>query len=251
MNHYLRVKDAPKAWWKSSPASESPLLSELIEKHWDHGPFEVVASWVPEESSVIELGCGVGGLYSRLRERRCPYLGVDSSFFSVFLARHLQLGTGGPETLQHPTDLLLGGLSEELVFPKRKSSESDAVDFIVGEMDDLPLKPGKFQVSISLNAIDMLDTPERLPEAQAALVGKGGVVIQSGPYVWHEKVARRLRSTSPKKASGSSAEMVEWLYERTGLQVTGRDLHVPWLFFKHLRQLEIYSVHCFRAEKRA
>jgi hypothetical protein len=33
--------------------------------------------------------------------------------------------------------------------------------------------------------------------------------------------------------------------------VERREEQVPWLFFKHLRQIELYSVHVFLAEKRS
>jgi SAM-dependent methyltransferase len=122
------------------------------------------------------------------------------------------------------------------------------VDFIVGEIEALPVAGGGFDVSVCLNAIDMMDDPAVLPRVQSDLVKRGGAVIQSGPYIWHENVARSLRERFPK-ALDSSAAMVESLYEKSGLKIEKRETHIPWLFFKHLRQLEIYSVHAILASK--
>jgi hypothetical protein len=42
---------------------------------------------------------------------------------------------------------------------------------------------------------------------------------------------------------------VEWLYRKSGFKIEDSEKHIPWLFFKHLRQIEIYSVHAFVAKK--
>jgi hypothetical protein len=44
---------------------------------------------------------------------------------------------------------------------------------------------------------------------------------------------------------------VEYLYEKSGLQIFKKLDHLPWLFLKHFRQIELYSVHLFAARKPA
>ena len=117
---------------------------------------------------------------------------------------------------------------------------------MVGELESAPVARGQWDLSIALNAIDMLEEPERLPELQRELLKKGGLAIQSCPYIWHEAVARKLRARLPGEIR-DSAGAAEWLYARAGFKLEARQDHVPWLFFKHVRQLEIYSVHLFRA----
>jgi SAM-dependent methyltransferase len=248
MNHYFRVKGEKNPWWRSVPASESPLISSLIEQHWDHGPMETVARWLPEGASVVELGSGVGGLCERVKERAGSYLGVDSSFLSVLIARHLHLGGPFPGGLRYPGDLLYGNLSKRAVIKLSKPEKKPLPDFIVGDMDSAPVAGRAFDVCVTMNAIDMLDDPAALPRTQGALVKKGGSVIGTAPYIWHEKVAKKLRSSAFASAD-SSAAVVEGLYEKAGLSIERRELHIPWLFFKHLRQLEIYSVHAVLAKK--
>ncbi|NDG83720.1 MAG: methyltransferase domain-containing protein [Proteobacteria bacterium] len=209
---------------------------------------ETVAHWVPEGARVVELGSGVGGLCERVKGRAHSYLGVDSSFLSVLIARHLHLGGPFPGELRYPGDLLYGNLSRQAVITLSKPEKPAALDFIVGDMDSVPVARESFDVCVTMNAIDMLDDPAALPRTQGALVKKGGSVIGTAPYIWHEKVAKKILSAAPKGAD-SSATVVENLYEKAGLSIERRELHIPWLFFKHLRQLEIYSVHAVLAKK--
>jgi hypothetical protein len=83
---------------------------------------------------------------------------------------------------------------------------------------------------------------------QASALAPGGVAVQSGPYIWHEVVARQLRERVPAGARDSAAA-VRALYEAVGLRVERELDHVPWLFFKQARQVELYSVHVLQARK--
>ena len=90
--------------------------------------------------------------------------------------------------------------------------------------------------------------PQLLPKAQNQLLKFGGVAIQSCPYIWHEMVARELRNVLPGSVK-DSAQAAEWLYEQSGFTIVKKLDQLPWLFFKHVRQLEIYSVQLFLAQK--
>jgi SAM-dependent methyltransferase len=252
MTHYLRVAgvEGDARWWTSGPASESPVVTEWIQKYWDHGPLSRVSGWIPEGESVVELGCGVGGLLPRIAGRAKRYLGVDSSFQSIRIARHLNLDAGSMEELRIPADLFSGSLSRPLgVLPRNVPGECGMdADFVVGELESLPLPEAGFDGSVCLNAIDMLDEPKVLPDAQARIIPAGGFAIQCAPYIWHEKVARGLRGRVPRGVS-DSLSAVEWLYEKAGFEIVKSEPHIPWLFFKHLRQIELYSVHGFFARK--
>jgi hypothetical protein len=39
------------------------------------------------------------------------------------------------------------------------------------------------------------------------------------------------------------------MYEQAGFKILQSEDEVPWIFFKHTRQIEIYSVHLFSASK--
>jgi SAM-dependent methyltransferase len=257
MNHYLRVGNRSQGtleWLQPEQGGKvSPLIESLIRQHWDRGPFSQISTWLKSirsekpQASVIELGSGVGGLYPLLKADIGSYLGVDSSFASVALARHLALGAPYGRKLRIPGDLLQGPVSREVEISPQGALDGSA-DFIVGEIESLPVKTGETDVTIALNAIDMMPEPALLPKLQYELLKKGGIAIQSCPYIWHEQVARELRERLPDSIRDSS-QAVSWLYQEAGLAITEQVEHLPWLFFKHLRQLEIYSVHLLMARK--
>jgi SAM-dependent methyltransferase len=255
MNHYLHVKPLPaRPWWKPKSGVASPLIESLICEHWDQGPFARIERWVAQLAArepvgaVVELGCGVGGLYPALKPWIRSYLGVDSSFASIALARHVALGAPYPGEIGIPEDLLSGPVARKIELPIAKSFDGQG-DFIVGELEGAPLESEAWDLALVLNAIDMVDDPASLPKLQHLLLRPGGCAIQSGPYIWHEFVARRLRAKLPPALRNDSARAVEWLYGQAGFSIAERADHVPWLFFKHVRQLEIYSVHLLRATK--
>ena len=171
---------------------------------------------------------------------------MDSSFASIALGRHLLLGVPYAGKIKIPEDLLKGGVSREIRFPTPEYYDGKA-DLVVGDLESVPLRSKHWDLSIALNTIDMMDEPALLPKLQHDLLKKGGTAIQSCPYIWHENVAKRLRSKLPREIR-DSAQAVEWLYERAGFKIKERVDHLPWLFFKHVRQLEIYSVHLILCE---
>lgn len=254
MNHYLRVgMPEPSGWWRALRGETSPLIDRLIRENWDSGPFQAIAAWfekLPRDSrpSVVEFGCGVGGLGQVLAAQTQRYLGLDSSFASIALGRHLLLGASYAGTLAIPEDLLAGPTARPISLPIPAGFDGSR-DLIVADFEHPPIADGSFDLSIALNTIDMLERPERLPEMQARAVMSGGRAIQSCPYIWHESVARRLRAQLPKTVQTSSSRAVEHLYEKAGFRIDERIEHHPWLFFKHVRQLEIYSVHLFFATR--
>jgi len=249
MNHYLSAKG--KKWWRPHGEPFSGEIDRLVRTFWDRGPFAMIAVWTKkfDARSVIELGCGVGGLARVLAGKVDGYLGVDAAFASVALARHLNLGAPYGLPVRIPQDLYNGALTGRAA-PAKRYRPAGAIDFVVGEIESLPVREDFFDLCVALNTIDMIEDPRQLPRLQSALLAKGGVAIQSCPYIWHQGVAERLRRSLPKSIR-SSSRAVEYLYEKAGLRIFKRVDHLPWLFLKHFRQIELYSVHLFAARKTA
>lgn len=264
LNHYLRVSEGgggtqsnltQKKWWKAKSGESSPFIDEIIKQYWDQGPFSQIEKWMAREhradripKNVVELGCGVGGLFPAIKAHIGSYLGVDSSFLSVAVARHLALGAPLSGKLRYPEDLIQGPVSAEFKLPSPPKADGRA-DYIVGNLDVLPLQSGKWDVSIALNAIDMLDDPACLPRLQFDLIQEVGLAIQSCPYIWHPGIAQKLRKKVPGDLRISSSRAIEWLYQQNGFKIEQSVEHIPWVFYKHLRQLEVYSVHSFVGKK--
>ena len=244
--HYLRAEGGD--WWRAEGSAKGSLVDDMVRAHWDRGPFSEIAQWSKEiAGEVVELGCGVGGLLSVLEQGAKSYLGVDSSFASIVWARRLALGIGGDRSFQIPGDLLAGVTSREVSLPSLPVRTRNA-DFVVGDVTAPPLARGEWDATLALNLMDMLDDPAALPALQNDLLRAGGVAVQSCPYIWHAAVAAGLRSVVPAGVRDSAAA-VRWLYERAGFSIEREADQVPWLFFKHARQLEIYLTHLFLARK--
>jgi SAM-dependent methyltransferase len=251
MTHYLHASGAEPKWWQPLVGVGSPAIDAIVRQYWDQGPTSQIVETLSKRKSagsLVELGCGSGGLYAALAGVIEDYLGIDSSFASIALARHLALGAPFTGEVLFPEDLLAGPVSRALKLPRPPRRKGQA-DFVVCDVQHPPLKPARWDLSAALNLIDMMEDPSELPALQARLLREDGLAIQSCPYIWHPGVAAGLRKMAPKKVR-DSASAVEWLYERAGFEVKSRLAHVPWLFFKHVRQLEIYSVHLFFAGKK-
>ena len=242
MNHYLSSQD----FWNTE---NSPAINELISKYWDHGPFTVIEKNLkelsPEKHDLIELGCGVGGLCSKLSTRLNSYMGVDDSFSSIAFARSLYCTQTDHLDASIPQDLIHGHLSKAVRVRKQPTDAID-LDFIVSNIEKPALKKNNYTLSAALNLIDMLYEPEKLPGLQKEFLRDGGLAIQSSPYIWHESISRQLREDF---TSTNSHELIAKLYEKNGLRITKSLPHNPWLFFKHFRQVELYSTHILFAQK--
>jgi Methyltransferase domain len=246
MNHYLQA--LPKNPWWRPRRNFSPEIDRLVKNFWNHGPFALIARWTKNRKKLdaIELGCSVGGLARVLAPQLRTYLGVDTSFVSIALARHLNLGAPYPLSLALPQDLLLGPQTKKLPLPRRPRGAQ--VDFLVAELENLPVAKGGFDLAVALNVIDVIEDPATLPAIQFELLKKNGLSIQSSPFLWNRNVAAELREILPGKIKTSS-EAVVYLYEQQGFSISKSVEHVPWLFLEHFRKIGLYSLHVFSARK--
>ena len=243
--HFLKASDL-------TAGQESGLMNELVSKYWDQGPFSKIGNWVralPEKQDAFEFGCGVGGLALVLGPMLKSYLGVDSAFASIALARKWIVGREKLANFPIPGDLLNGIVSRGMHASLNPIAASVAeIDFVVGDVESNPIRDGIADLTLSLNMIDMLGDPFSLPRLQMDVLKPGGVAIQSSPYVWHNLQARLIQSACPREIQ-DSASAVEWMYRQAGFNLEKREDQVPWLFLKHHRQLEIYFVHMLLATK--
>lgn len=235
LNHYVPRKQLPK--------NPDPVIEELLAQHWDQSPLALAAQKTHGER-VLELGSGVGGLLSKLALHKSgsppkTYLGIDQSFLSTHYARKVSFFSPHGFEVIPPHDLLMKPSKVSPLKGDPISLKGIKADFVVGGIAGCPARENIWDSVIALNALDMVDPPQVLPRTQARLGKKGAEFIQSCPYLW-----------PPKSANGiPSPKFAQDLYGKEGLKITFSQEHVPWLFFKHERQLEYYSVHMFIASK--
>ncbi len=238
MTHYLKAKEV---------ISPSPAIQKVIQDHWDQGPFAQIQKHLEsssEKRSLIELGCGTGGLLPALKNDLSSYLGLDQSFASLVLARHLALGAKLPHEISIPYDLLEGPTAKKIK-PMIQPVDIEA-DFVVCDLNTPPVRPGRWEMTAALNVIDMLPEPKTLPKLQSHLLKNGGLAIQSSPYIWHPEVAMNLKKAT--RATTSEAA-IQKLYTDLGFKIEKDLAHIPWVFYKNYRQIELYSAHLFFAKK--
>jgi SAM-dependent methyltransferase len=244
LNHYAQPKGR---WWRPAKGF-SPEIDRLVKSCWGKGPFARLAAWTKphEKLRALELGCGVGGLARALLPRLDSYLGVDTSFAAIALARHVNLGAPYPHAIRIPQDLYRGPLPREI--PTPKPLRGKPVDFVVAELENLPVPPRTFDFVAALNVIDVIARPADLPERQRELLRDGGLAAVSSPFLWDEAVLESLREDLPETVSTSSDALIR-LYERARFRVLKSAEHVPWLFLEHFRKIGFYSVHVLLLRK--
>lgn len=226
-----------------------PAMESLIRSHWD-APLEHVEGALRRRTEVVgavlELGCSVGGALRRARRFTRFAVGIDHCFRSVFTARSLQSEPGAEALVEFRPDLLAPVKRIKLDIPLQAGGSAE---FVVGDILRPPVARKAWDAVLSLNIMDVLACPEKLPELQAELLNPGGTLIHTCPYQWPLQLLPHLRSKLPV-GRFDSAEAVEELYRQNGFAVRESIRHVPWLFFEHERRLDVYSAHMMVAELR-
>jgi hypothetical protein len=259
-----------------------PAFEDLIRSHWDgpaHYLHRVFSQWTRPLSTLLDMGCSVGGALMRARQFSRFSLGIDQCFRSIFTARSLNCRSAAEQLVDFRPDLLAP--TQRLRLDMQPHPSGNLVDFVVGDILHPPVAMNHWDTALSLNVLDVLPEPEKLPQVQAKLLRSakgadarrqtmeelasswgdvldtepvlrefrksGGTVIHSCPYQWSLDLLPDLRSKLPSQ-SYTSAQATEWLYRQCGFQVRESLQHLPWLFFEHERRLDLYSAHMLIAD---
>jgi SAM-dependent methyltransferase len=225
-----------------------PAFEDLIRSHWD-GPAQylhrVFSQWTRPLSTLLDMGCGVGGALMRARQFSRFSLGIDQCFRSIFTARSLNCRSAAEQLVDFRPDLLAP--TQRLRVDMQPHPSGNLVDFVVGDILHPPVAMNHWDTTLSLNVLDVLPEPEKLPQVQENILRSGGTVIHSCPYQWSLDLLPDLRSKLPSQTC-TSAQATEWLYRQCGFQVRESLQHLPWLFFEHERRLDLYSAHMMIAD---
>lgn len=160
--------------------------------------------------TVVEIGPGAGTLSARLAERADKLLLADWSLRAVVRAsRSARAAT------------------------KRGGAE---VASIVGDAEELPLRPGRARAIVAANVIDLLDQPGAFLGGAARALSRSGKLLVSTP--------------SPELGLGTGEPILADLVEAAGLSVREVRDGVPWIRAHGPRHFQVYFVQAILAERR-
>lgn len=120
---------------------------------WDEEAYEVtlarIRAHLPEGARVLELGCGTGGTALRL---------------------------AGDAAEIVATDFAPGMIAEA-----EKREQTDNVRFMVADVFDARLEPGRFDVVLALNVLHLMEDASEVYPRVGALLREGGLFISKTP----------------------------------------------------------------------
>lgn len=154
-----RTREGYRTAGRTLASSREKLYGREIERFVDY---------VREGEKVLDVGCGDGQTYERLRAKKARYAGVD--------------------------------LSEELIAAAREKWKGTDAEFAVGDLMGLPVEDGAFDAALAVAVLHHIPSREyrvRALRELARAVRKGGYVFITSwnlwqPKYWHALVHQRL-----------------------------------------------------------
>ncbi len=127
---------------------------------------ERMLSFIPENSQVLDVGCGAGenGLHI---SKKANYTGLEYSETALKMA---------------------------------KDFESDTCHFLQGDAEHLPFEDNHFDVSLSTHVIEHLTNPKRVIDEQLRVIKPGGLLMIMGPaweVPWEHPPSCDIRAKNP------------------------------------------------------
>ena len=199
-----------------------------IEAHW-----LIEHSRIAENSSVLEIGCGGGGLLRMLRERGASAVGVDTLETALELARAVSLRGAKYATKQSPNSTLDANAA---------SQRPLAMTFVrIGEDTTLPFRDASFDAIIAQHAIEHLpDVDVALREWKRLLKPNGRIALAT-PNAFYPDPAH---FADADHAHIFTAQELRETVERAGFGVELCCTIFP--FLSHVRALRAFGVMAYR-----
>jgi SAM-dependent methyltransferase len=217
--------------------SVAQLISEfsLTEEFYQY-TLDLCRPFIQPDTVVLDIGCGLGRTTAEVARLGADYvIGLDLSPRMVEEAARL-IDTEGPLPIKLN---LVGGktVSAEICL----GWTLDNCDFIVSDVQRLPLDEEQFDLILCLNLVDRLPVPRNVVGQMARVLKRGGHVLISDPYDWKEGTPRQ----------NWTADMADWFDERNWKRVREID-GVPFVLrSRSSRRITIYMNHCLIYQKMA
>jgi len=134
----------------------------------------------------LDIGCAVGRLSFEMAQKCDFVLGLDNSAAFVQTARELIVH--GHKTLQLPDEGRLT-LTSHLQLPETWSRGN--LEFIVADVQALPVRSDLFSSAASLNMVDKVPHPlTHLRESNRVLAPRHAQFLLSDPFSWSDQASR-------------------------------------------------------------
>lgn len=238
------------------------LLSAYLWSHYadlfeDPGATPAYNEWAEQLTCTsgfgLDAGCATGRFTFEMA-RKCDFaVGVDLSENFISAARRLM----------NTRELLFclreeGNIQTEKTFKLPESWNSENLEFIVADVQALPLRAGFFSQVASLNLVDKIPRPmQHLIEANRVARAEGCRMLISDPFSWSEEVSppeNWLGGTQEGVLSGWGIENIARLLSEgwEGIEPRweiSRRGEVWWKIRNHRNHFELIRSQFIRAER--
>lgn len=212
-------------------------FAEWLRSIEGQSPYDVLARWAGElpepRGLLLDAGCGVGGLLSRVAPSFQAALGVDTSFLAVLLGRRAVLHR--PE---RERSYFLTRRRGHEVLRALEIAECAGAEIVVGDCTAPPFPAALFDAVVSCNVVDVAGLPETLRAASRMLRG-GGSLLLTDPFYWREGEA----------PVGEPRAVLHTALVEHGLQPYRELDGVPWAWSTYDRHWRLYFNYCVAARR--
>lgn len=202
---------------------------------------------------ILDIGCSVGRTSFDLASRyRCPTLGIDMNFSMLRMAA---------ETLRHHVVRYprrrIGLVYDHREFPV-SFEQHDQGDFWACDAIALPFRDHQFDLAVSLNTMDCVQSPMDFLRSLSTSLTDGGKVVLACPYDWTSSVTPIegwLGGHSQRGPDQGAAEPVlrrlldpQFEHAIEGLCLTAEE-EIDWQVRLHDRSTVTYRNHLVTARR--
>jgi SAM-dependent methyltransferase len=191
--------------------------------------------YVGDRTVVLDVGCGLGRMTAELARLGAKFVvGLDRSPLMLAEAWRILQARG-------PVPLALNLIGEQRVSASLALPwvPQENLDFVVGDVQCLPLRAAAVDLVTCLNLLDRVSHPGRMVEELGRVLRVGGYLLITDPYHWEEQYAARS----------------EWVADMTSLFAPGtwrriREVDgVPFVLRYYSRRVTVYVNHCVVFQK--
>ena len=143
---------------------------------------QLVPQALLQEANVLEVGCGAGGLTSRLAGAACYVMGIDHDAAAVDLAREIHRSRVASFLL--PAD---GILTESVTVQLPPPREGSQVEFRTADPMCLPAELHGFDLVVLNDVLDTVSSPNSILGrlgGSRGLVKSGGMLVVASAFQW-------------------------------------------------------------------